>query len=784
MDDQRSGQGSFGGEQAVIKKKKGISFIWVLPIIAALIGVWLLYKGVVEAPIEVVINFESAAGISVDKTKVLYKGIEMGMVSAVALSPDQEGVDVTVEFAQEDKKLLVDTTQFWLVKPRLSLQGVSGLGTLLGGDYIAMDPGPGDGKPARKFKALPEPPAVPEDAPGLHLVLNSYDLATFEPGSPVYFEQIEVGDVENWKLVEKEDGIESNRFMTEIKIFIRPEYSHLVHENTHFFNVTGINIEGGLTGFTVRTESLTSILLGGIAFTTPRKVSKGKPVQNGDRFELFEDYKEAETGIPITIRFSTAKGLKEDHTKVVFEGVEAGYLKSIRFQPDLSYVTADVMMDPRAEPHLLSDTEFWLSEAKISLTGVSGLESLIGGKHIQVAVRGKGKPQRAFVALDDPPVLRAREPGLHIKLVADELGSIGRETPVYFKKVEVGVVESFTLNNQTGKIEAKVFIEKEFQHFVKTNSLFWNASGIEVSGGLSGLKIRTESLESILSSGIAFYTPEEEPDAGKAKQGDVFTLFPDFESTQEIGGVPIKITFDSASGLGEGTKIKYHGITVGEVESVAFSPTLEQVILSARLDDNAATLAREGTQFWVVKVEFGLAAIANLGTLVTGDYIAIRPTEEGGNPQYEFEGLRKPPVDGPAQWGLTIVLVNDNRGSIGVGNKVFYRDIVVGEVTSYELADTGDHVRIYLNIQQRYAPLVRENSVFWNASGVDVNFGLFSGLEINTESFEAILAGGVAFATPDNADMGEPAKQNAVFPLQPKVEDEWRLWKPRINLGE
>jgi paraquat-inducible protein B len=220
------------------------------------------------------------------------------------------------------------------------------------------------------------------------------------------------------------------------------------------------------------------------------------------------------------------------------------------------------------------------------------------------------------------------------------------------------------------------------------------------------------------------------------------------------------------------------------VESVAFSPSLEEVILSARLDDNAATLAREGTQFWVVKVEFGLAAIRNLGTIVTGDYIAIRPTEEGGESTYEFEGLRKPPVEEPAQWGLTIVLVNDNRGSISVGNKVFYRDIVVGEVTSYELAETGDHVRIYLNIQQRYAPLVREHSVFWNASGVDVNFGLFSGLEINTESFEAILAGGIAFATPDNADMGEQAKQHAVYSLQPKGEDEWRLWKPRIELGE
>ena len=593
----------------------------------------------------------------------------------------------------------------------------------------------------------------------------------------MYYEGIEVGDVKSWEFAEEKQH-------TEIKIYIRPEYSDLVHSNTHFFNATGIEIEGGLTGFNVRTESLTTILLGGIAFTTPKHIPEGTQAKNGDQFELFEDFKEAEVGIPITIRFPSAEGLKEGSTKVMFEGVEAGYLKTIHFQPDLSFVIADVIMDPRAEPHLLSDTEFWLVEPKLSLTGVSGLESLIGGKHIQVVVGGKGKPQRQFVALEEAPILSARGPGLHIKLIADELGSIGRETPVYFKKIEVGVVEDYELNKKTGQIEARVFIEKEFQHFVMKTSRFWNASGIDISGGLSGIKIRTESLESILSAGIAFYTPEDESNAPKAQKGDTFTLYEDYESAHKIGGVPIKITFDSADGLGEGTKIKYHGITVGKVDSVTFSSSLEQVILSAHLDDNASSLAREGTQFWVVKVEFGLAAIKNLGTLVTGDYIAIRPTEEGGKPFYDFVGLRKPPVKAPAQWGLTVVLVNDQRGSISVGNKVFYRDIVVGEVTSYELAETGDHVRIYLNIQQRYAPLVREKSVFWNASGVDVNFGLFSGLEINTESFEAILAGGIAFATPDNADMGEQAKQNAVFQLQPKGQDEWRLWKPRIDLTE
>ena len=668
MDDQQSSEGSSCGAQAVVKRKKGLSFIWILPIIAALIGAWLIYKGIVEAPIKVVINFESAAGISADKTKVLYKGIELGVVSAVALSPDQNTVDVTVEFDQEDKKLLLNTTQFWLVKPRLSLQGISGLGTVLGGDYIAMDPGAIGGKHTKKFKALPKPPVVADDAPGLHLILTSKDLATFEPGSPVYYEKIEVGEVKSWKFPEE------NHY-TEIKIYLRPEYSHLVNEHTRFFDATGIEIDGGLTGFHIRTESLTSILLGGIAFSS---TPKGAQAKNGDQFELFKDFKEAEIGIPIMIHFPTAEGLKEGSTQIFFKGVVAGYLKKLHYQHDLTF-NAEVIMDPRTERLLLSDTQFWLVKAKLSLTGVSGLESLIGGKHIQMLVGGKGKPQRKFVALKESPVLSARGPGLHIKLIADELGSIDRETPVYYKKIKVGVVESYELNKKTGKIEAQVFIEKEFQHFVMTTSRFWNASGISVSGGLSGLKIRTQSLESILSSGIAFYTPEDNPKGQQAQKGDTFTLFPGYESAHEKDA--------PAPGL----------------------------------------------------------------------------------------------VPEP---GLKIVLTSDQLGSIKEGNKLYYREIEVGQVTGYELAATADRILIHVEIQKRYAPLVRENSVFWNASGISVHAGLFSGIQINTESLKAILEGGIAFATPDNEDMGKQATQNAVFPLRTKLEDHWLEWKPRIELAK
>lgn len=774
MNEERSKEKSPKADQPIVKRKKGISPIWILPLVAALIGSWLIYKGIVEAPIKVVINFSTAEGITAGKTKVLYKGLKAGVVKSVQISPDLKSVDVVVDFDQSAENLLRSNAEFWLVKPRVSLEGITGLGTLIAGDHIAMRPGDGDGKPARKFKALAEPPTIPEDSPGLHLNLVSKELTSVERGSPIFYKRIAVGDVQSFELMEDREHVE-------IKIYIHPQYSHLVSEHTRFYNASGIEIEGSLSSFKIRTQSFTSILAGGIAFITPETGPKGRQAKNGDRFELFEDFQAAEAGIPITIRLATADGLEEGQTKVKFKGLIAGYVKKIDILPDLSGVNALVIMDPRADRFLLSDTRFWLVEPRFSLAGVSGLETLVKGNFIGMQVGGKGTPQKKFVALEQAPALSVKEPGLHIQVIADELGSIGAGTPVFYKKIPVGHVLSYELNQKSDGIVIRVFIKKKFQHLVKTNSRFWNASGISVSAGLSGIKIRTESLESILSAGIAFYTPDGGSKARAAKTGDAFALYADYERAHEAG-VPIKITFDSAEGLREGTKIKYHGIQVGKVDSVAFGHSLNKIVVSAHLEQNAGILAAEGTRFWIVKPELGLAEVSHLGTLVTGDYIAARPAKKKGKHKYEFIGLPKPPFEKPGQPGLKIILTADQLGSITKGNNVYYREIVVGNVTGYELAETGDHVLIYVNIQPRFAPMVRENSVFWNASGIDVHFGLFSGAEIHTESLKSILGGGIAFATPDNKDMGKPAKSNARFPLHPKVKDQWLKWKPKIRL--
>lgn len=242
-------------------------------------------------------------------------------------------------------------------------------------------------------------------------------------------------------------------------------------------------------------------------------------------------------------------------------------------------------------------------------------------------------------------------------------------------------------------------------------------------------------------------------------------------------GIPITITFSSAEGIDTNTAIKYEGISVGDVTSVNLAPDLDGVIVKAKLKRSAEKLARSGSKFWLVHPQIGAGGISGLETIITGNYIAVRPGK--GAPGKFFEGLEHPPYsDYP---GLKIMLKSTVLGSLSPGAPVYYREVKVGIVEHCVLANDAQHVNISLNIYEEFAPLVRENSQFWNASGIGMTLSLF-GAKIKSESLAAILTGGIAFATPNIKQMGAPVQDGAVFTLYSNPENEWLKWQPIINL--
>lgn len=501
---------------ARIGSTRRISAIWLLPVVAALIGGWLLYKGVVEAPVKAAIHFDSAAGIEPGKTRVLYRGIPLGEVASLVLSEDLKGVDVTVEFDQSAEPLLRKNTLFWLVAPQVNVTEITGLETILTGQYIALRPG--EGEPTRQFTALKEPPVIDEGAPGLHLTLVAEELPSVQNGSPVYFRKMQVGAVQTYELTE-------DRKHFEIKVHIEPAFAPLVRKRSRFWNASGIHLSGNLSNFQLRTESLTALFKGGIGFFTPDYAESDPPAKSKDRFDLYPDFKSAQAGIPITIRFPTGEGLTPGQSKVKFKGVTAGFVERMRVLPDLTGILVHVVMDPRAEPVLLAGTRFWLVTPKVGITGVSGLETLTGGAYIAMQP-GKGAPQRAFAADEAPPAAAKAPKQLKIILTADRRGSLKAGSPVYYRQVRVGEVAGAELAKSADFVYITCLIEEKFAPLVRENTRFWNVSGIGVDFGLfRGGQIKAESLESILAGGIEFATPDNENMGERVKNGATFPLF-------------------------------------------------------------------------------------------------------------------------------------------------------------------------------------------------------------------------------------------------------------------
>ncbi|RRV03510.1 MCE family protein [Stutzerimonas xanthomarina] len=758
--------------QANTRPASSWSAIWILPLIALAIGAWLAWEAYSERGIYIEVVFESAEGIEIGKTSVLYKGMTIGVVRDLRLGDDErrQVVVAEIEMNKDVDSYLRSGTRFWLVRPSVTLAGITGLETLVSGNYIGISPA--DGEDTRRFVALTEEPPMSDSRIGLHLTLKADRLGSLNRGSPVFYRQIQVGQVKNFVLAEDDSTVE-------VQLYIQPEYAHLVRKHTRFWNASGVTVDAGLTGVKFRTESLASIVAGGIAFATPAHRKDSPATDPSIPFRLYEDFDAAQAGIKALVALQDFDGLQAGRTTVIYKGMQVGLLKKLDIDSDLSGAQAELSIDPLFEDYLVDDTQFWVVKPSVSVAGISGLEALVRGNYISVRPGEKGAPaRRNFVARAKAPPLDIRSPGLHLVLTADNLGSLDVGSPVLYRQVRVGSVQSYQFSRDQQRVVVGVHIEQPYADLVNSSSRFWNASGISLTGGLSGIEVRSESLQSLLAGGIAFETPD--PQAAATRKVPRFELHKDRDSAIRRG-TEVEIRLERGDGLGAGTPIRYKGLEVGEVDSVTLSDDLGHVVLRARITAAESRIARTGTQFWVVRPELGLMRTANLDTLVSGPYLEVAPGKSGAAAQARFVGQEREPQK--AGEGLALVLSAARLGSIKPGNAVTYREVKVGEVTGYELGQTADRVLIRVLIEPRYAALVHTGSRFWETSGFGVDFSLFKGASLRTDSLESLIEGGVAFATPDGERMGQRALPGQTFALFKEPQEEWFDWAPKIELG-
>ena len=375
-----------------------------------------------------------------------------------------------------------------------------------------------------------------------------------------------------------------------------------------------------------------------------------------------------EKGPTITISFATAEGLEAGKTKVKYKGVEIGDVGDIQLSKDGSHVVLTAEMHPGTKAHLSEKTIFWVVEPRVTAAGVSGLGTLLSGNYIGM-LPGDGEPRRDFEGAESPPIGLRDKPGLHIQLEADALHSLGPQSPIFYREIQVGSVQDHELSDDGRRVVLHALIEAPHHKLVREKTRFYDVGGIHASVGFQGVEVDVGSLDALLAGGVAFETPPGDAGGKQAEDGATFQLL---DSHQLI----------------------------------------EKALASS---------------------------------------------------------------------GLHLVLESEQSGSVEAGDHVYYRELPVGVVTSVALALDSRTVRTKISIHWPYANLVRSSSKFWNASGISADLGL-SGLHLQTESLEALIAGGVAFATPDSR--GHPVKPGSVFELHGEQKSEWLKWSPLIWRGD
>ncbi|NUA29810.1 intermembrane transport protein PqiB [Cupriavidus basilensis] len=285
--ERRDEPGSPDFPEAVVKPRSRwrLQLVWLVPLIAVLIGGWLAVQAVLQKGPTITISFKTGEGIEAGKTKIKYKDVDIGVVRSVVLSKDHGGVIASAELAKDATSLLVDDTRFWVVRPRVSGGTVSGLGTLLSGSFIGTDVGT-QAKERRDFVGLETPPAVAKDVPGREFVLKSEDLGSLDVGTPVFFRRLQVGQISAYTLDADGNGVT-------LRVFINAPYDKYVRADTRFWHASGVDVSLDTSGVKVNTQSMVAILIGGVAFQSPQDSTDGTPAAANTEFGLFHDRAEA-----------------------------------------------------------------------------------------------------------------------------------------------------------------------------------------------------------------------------------------------------------------------------------------------------------------------------------------------------------------------------------------------------------------------------------------------------------------------------------------------------------
>ncbi len=772
--------------ESVKKSKKIVFIIWLLPFIALIISSTMVYKHFDEQGEEISIYFDNAEGLVSGKTPLKYKGIKIGVISSIEV--DKNNINkflVKVAVHRQAIDLVARKgTKFWKVEPKATITEISGLNTILSGIYIEAMPkvkSIEDIKNLDKKYTFHESYEKPIDyfEEGLFLTLKS-SKGNLEVGAPILYKSFVVGKIVKKNLV-KNDILYT--------IFVEDKYKNLVKESSNFWNISGLDLKASLSGIKFKIDTLASLIVGGIQFDSnslEEGITNTKKVfelyDNKDEITYLKDY--------LVLEASQGHNLEVEFSKVYYNGIEIGFVDELKYLPNEKIGYIFIKLKKEFSSILEYKPYFELVKPSFSLEKIEGLSTLVKGSYIKVTkTSNKVSTVENIYTLNDKAIAKSI---YKIVLKTQNSINISENAPIYFKDIQVGKVKSKKLykNSDEVRVEAEIF--KEYSYLVNDTSIFYAQFPVEINANIDNISFKTAPLTGFINSSIAFETPNL-----KAKRTmNRFELFSSYKQMLDEKYLQQKskrftISLEDANLIATSNNIYFKGVEAGKVLSKTYNEKTSKIDVEIFVFDKFAKFINQSTKFYALdslNIDFSLSKL-NINTqpldrLVKGgiSFITLNEEAQKANKFYNFSFYKNlEAIYNEKRFnsdGLRVVVTAKQKSSLKENSPVFYRQFQIGVVEKYKLSEDGTNVKLQLYIDREFKNLVRENSIFYNATAFGMEINLL-GVKISTETLETLLTGGISLVTP--TQYKERAKEMSTFPLYEDVQEEWLQWNPKFE---
>ena len=681
---------------AILRRNRGISPFWLLPFIALCIGALLFFQIVQEQGKSIRITFNSGEGLVAGKTQVRYQGLQIGEVKKVNFTDNMKKVEVMANIYPEAESVLRKNTKFWLVKPSVSLAGISGLDSLVSGNYITLQPG--DGETEDEFIAEEQGPIAQVESGDLLVHLISDDLGSISIGASVYFKKMPVGKIYDYRF-NQDDKVE-------IDIVIEKPYARFVKKDSRFWNISGINANISPTGLNLNIESLNAVVQGAVSFDSP---SQSEQAVSNSTYLLYANLQAAKRGIEVEINIPNTAGLVAGQTAVYVDNSPVGVLATLSaVENNEEILHGTLLIDPTMGSLLKTNSRIVLRSPKANLSDLSDPKKLFRGDYFEI-LPGDGDVQHRFDVIKESELLLKAPNTLIFTLTAPESYGVAEGQPIYYNNITIGeiVAQKIDING----VEFTAAITERYRHLLHQDTQFIAASNFDIRLSADGLRFETASPAKWLEGGVQMI-------AGK-KSGEALSSYPLYKNINDAdAGITtntpkpnIVLTTPYLPSIDKGSLVLYRQYEVGKILSI--QPKTNHFDIEVYIYPKFEHLLTPKSRFWVesaAQIDITPKGISIQASPIMRSLKGAISFDNGGSRSdktlYANELRAK-------SAGQLLTLTADDANLLSKGMSLRYLGLTVGEIDSITLDHKTNKVIAKALINPTYInKIAKEGSKF------------------------------------------------------------------------